>query len=183
MLNQYLKNPRNTGMVVASSSNLARAMTQSCQSYSRVLEIGAGSGAITKEIIKKVVPEKLIVYEHSPVLCKKLRKSVLNKIPQVLREGPAQKYKEEILREKNSIIISSLPFKSLPAEVAKELIEMLCDFVQIEGCVVRQYSYVVPLLSKPPFEVSECFQWERITTVYANIPPAQVWELRKKQLP
>lgn len=180
MLNQYLKNPRNTGMVVASSAGLAKAMSHNCHNYNKVLEIGAGSGAITKELVKKVIPDKLLVFEHSSVLCKKLKKTVLNKMPHVLKEGPAQSYISEILKEKNAIIVSSLPFKSLPPPVAKELIDLLCAFALNEGCVVRQYSYLMPLILKPPFDIKEGLEWKKITTVYANIPPAQVWELRKK---
>lgn len=180
MLNQYLKNPRNTGMIIASSSALAKAMTNNIQGFDTVLEIGAGSGAITKEIVKKVSSRNLKIYEHSSVLCKKLRKTVLQKIPDVLREGAAQNYKDEIVKEKNSIIISSLPFKSLPSDVSKQLVNLLCEFVSNEGCVLRQYSYMVPLVSKPPFEVSSEFEWKKIKTIYANVPPAQIWELRKK---
>src|SRR3990170_1636830 len=71
----WLKNPRKIGAVAVSSAELASAMARQVpRGPGYVVELGGGTGSVTKAILKAgTPPEKLIVVERDPTLHKLLQ--------------------------------------------------------------------------------------------------------------
>lgn len=181
MLKHYLRNPKHTGMVVPSSKQLSKAMTHDLSKFDCILEVGAGTGAITKELANRVPLEKLQVFEYDESLCENLINKFFREDPTIVKQGPVHCYAKSILSlPEKTLIISSLPFKSLPKEVKADTVDLFKAFVQAspDRCIY-QYSYIVPFFSRTPFNVHAPLHWKQLSTIMGNIPPAKVWMLRR----
>jgi phospholipid N-methyltransferase len=73
-------------------------------------------------------------------------------------------------------VVSSLPFRSLPADVAEGCVRALADTLEGHpGSMLLQYTYG---LASPPFAApSPRFAWTRVAMVARNLPPATIWRL------
>ena len=175
LLSCMLKNPSSTGCLVPSSRYLAKAMAEASAKADWVLELGAGTGAITKALIQHHGLEKVRAVELSVPLANGLR----TRFPGLdVEQGSAQEALARIPYDcfEPLALASSLPFRSLPSAVVQE----------IQGSIVRalvahpnawliQYTYQ----PRQPFEAPPGFAWTRTTRIWRNFPPAGVWVLRR----
>jgi phosphatidylethanolamine/phosphatidyl-N-methylethanolamine N-methyltransferase len=124
----YQKNPRRVGEVVPCSSRVAKKLTELIRpeySPKRILEVGAGSGAMTSKIITKMNEnDHLDLVEIEPILCDVLKekfghvKNVSIHCTDFLQWHPKDKY---------DYVISTLPFNSFPHDLVQKLIDHLID--------------------------------------------------------
>ena len=137
-----------------------------------IVELGAGTGAITDELVRRCDPGKMILIEPDPTLARHLerrypRATVMaccaHEVPEFFATLPG-----------DAVLVSSLPFRSLPPEVSGPTIELLLGLLgpgQRRRLV--QYTYH----PRAPFSVPRGFHWHRRERVLGNLPPAGVWEL------
>jgi len=139
-----------------------------------VLEIGAGTGAITRHIPIRAREYFVAIFEQDQRLAKHLREQISG-VPVI--EGFFHETIKEIKNlPDNLIIVSSIPFKSLSEGLRFRTIEAICTLL-VESPKRRliQYTY----FNCPPFAPHYTnLHWRRLTRVWANLPPATVWELR-----
>lgn len=167
-----LKNPLLTGAVMPSSRFLARAMTQEAIGAQFLLELGAGTGAITQELVKQLPQMPLISVEYQEDLAKRLTK----RFPNVdVRQNTAKAVLDSIPgNTKKNVLISSLPFRSLPLDVHTETVESIFNFFQrCPHSWMIQFTYG----RIAPFPVPNEYEWRFATKVWCNVPPASVWVL------
>ena len=176
MLRRFLANPGMIGSVTPSSPALAEAMTQQIGKGVAVFEIGAGTGAITRCIQKTALSGPLVVFEQDHLMAEYLR----------LRVGHAkvvEGFFHDTVGDLSEIpdplvILSSVPFKSLSGKLHSNTVEAICHILL--GSPNRrliQYTY----FDRPPFIARHRnLRWRRLTRVWANFPPATVWELRRE---
>src|SRR5689334_10385547 len=111
---EIIASPRLVGAALPSSKVLARVMAKQVPLDSQhVLELGAGTGAVTRELLRRIMPEKLTIIERSPAFITFLHQhfSSVNII-----EGDAS-YASQFVKyssDKVDVIVSSLPLRSLP---------------------------------------------------------------------
>lgn len=143
-----------------------------------VLEIGAGTGAITQALLERAVrPERLFVIERDPELAAFLRQ----KFPGVrVRCGDAV-HARRILSDQAvpyvQTVVSSLPLRNLsPIERVANVDAMLKSLSQ--GGQLIQYTYAAdcPIPTR-------CFglEAECLGRVWQNLPPAAVWRFVKRR--
>jgi phosphatidylethanolamine/phosphatidyl-N-methylethanolamine N-methyltransferase len=137
-----------------------------------VLEVGAGTGAITRALLKKgVSPERLFVIEQDPSLAAFLQRE----FPEVcVRCGEALDTgcilaEEAIGRVKT--VVSSLPLRNLPLEDQIETVRAMMSALAQGGQFI-QFTYAAgcPI---PSQELG--LKAERLGRVWMNFPPAAVW--------
>ncbi|MCA9507314.1 MAG: methyltransferase domain-containing protein [Myxococcales bacterium] len=136
----FQQNPfRMIGTFAPSSKFLAQAMIRPIcsQSSQRILEVGAGTGAITKYLAKRMAHSShLDVVEIVPAFARLLK----------LRYNKANIdiFCEDVLKLHNydsyDVIISSLPFNSLPSSLTKALIEHLIKLAK-DGASFSFFEY------------------------------------------
>lgn len=176
---ELLKNPRRVGSITPSGVALGEAMVKVVLDGKPgcVVELGAGTGAITRALVEVSSElDSLIVIEKSPGLVTLLasRYPTLNIVT-----GCASLVGEiEFPPGRPLTIVSSLPLRSLPPDelsVIKDAIGVLSE--REAGFRFIQYSYFgrVPFVSHISW-----LTWEKMHTVFANIPPATIWVLRAK---
>ncbi|WP_303978031.1 class I SAM-dependent methyltransferase [Dongia mobilis] len=170
----WLKNPRSIGAVTVSSPELAAAMARQVPKNNAgyVVELGGGTGAVTRAILAAgVAPERLIVVERDPML----HKHLVDRFPGVkILLGDAMHLPSLLRRhgiEPVNAIVSSLPLLSLKKSIQLRIGAQAFAVLQ-PGAPFIQFTY--GLFSPLPRgrlgitgEVEE--------RVLQNLPPASVW--------
>jgi phosphatidylethanolamine/phosphatidyl-N-methylethanolamine N-methyltransferase len=142
-----------------------------------ILEIGAGTGAITQALLERAVsPDCLFIIERDPELAEFLR----HKFPGVrVRCGDAihaRRILSDLAVPCVQTVVSSLPLRNLsPADRAQNVDAML-DSLAHDGQLI-QYTYA----SKCPISVRRFgLDAECLGRVWQNLPPAAVWRFVKR---
>ncbi|MBI3707785.1 MAG: methyltransferase domain-containing protein [Proteobacteria bacterium] len=173
-LRRWFANPLKVGAVLPSSPRLAKLVARQVRlgPDEAVVELGAGTGAVTKALLKAGIPaNRLFVIEIDAAMCGFLRKQ----LPQVqVIQGDASRLPELIPAEWHSkipVVISGIPMVTLPMEVQRRLYGACFD-VLAPGGRVLQYTY--SLVSPIP-ERRLGLKGRRKGVTLLNVPPAWVW--------
>jgi phosphatidylethanolamine/phosphatidyl-N-methylethanolamine N-methyltransferase len=173
LLRSMFRNPAATGAVLPSSRSLSNAMALASEGADLVVELGAGTGPVTRALLDRMPDVPLIAVELQPELACRLQQ----RFPEAdVRLAPASTIVDSLSdTEGRVVLVSSLPFRSLPRPSRIETIASLCRF--LAGSPERrlvQFTYQ----PRAPFRAPRGLSWQHLTTVWANTPPAGVWELR-----
>ncbi len=173
ILLRMLKEPRTTGALVPSSARLARELAHLTKDCEHVLELGAGTGAVTHALSQVVNAERLQVVE----LQKKMAASLKQRYPNLTVLNSTAHHALDNYRQCGPVaVVSSLPFRSLPPAIKHLTVQSLVGFLTSSpGSRLIQYTYGL----RAPFEAPVEFKWRQIKWVFANFPPACIWELTK----
>lgn len=172
-----LGRPAHIGALAPSSRRLADAMAEEVGRARCMIELGAGTGAITAALHEH--------HPHLPVLAVELQPSLAEALQGrwagvEVRCGAAHL----ILRHEaprlplETVVVSSLPLRSLPAPLRTLTIEALCTFVAAHPARrLVQYTYQ----PRAPFSLpsDSPLRWQRRRRVWRNLPPADVWVLQR----
>lgn len=178
-LQAFLKNPLKVGAIAPSSSELAQKMMQDISPNENeiILELGVGTGAITK-FLREIVPnrESYLGIE----LDKDLVKSLKRKFPElkIIRGNACEVFS---LHQKTNLgkvgyIISCLPFVSIPNEVGEIILREIDKFMA-EGCVFRTIQYAHGYYMPSAIKLREYMEKrygkaKKSQLVIKNVPPA-----------
>ena len=173
-----MQGPKSVGAIVPTSMVTAKRMASAIcvQSGLPVLELGPGTGVITKAILARgVPPENVFSVEYS----KDFYDHVKATIPGVnFIHGDAFDLDTSLGEHASKTfdcVISAVPLLRLPMETRIALIEDLLSRIPPGRPVVQiTYSPVSPVIAKP-----ESYVIEHLDFVVRNIPPAQLWVYRK----
>jgi len=166
------------GAILPSSRRLADAMARAAGGSERLIELGAGTGAITAALCRRHPGVPILAVELELALAQILGK----RFPMIEVRAAAA---HEVLREpqhdsETTVLVSSLPFRSLPLRLRLRSSLAIERFL-IERPARRlvQYTY----LPREPFRLrlGESLHWHRLERVWRNAPPAWVWELRSSK--
>jgi phosphatidylethanolamine/phosphatidyl-N-methylethanolamine N-methyltransferase len=177
-LRSWVEKPLQIGAVAPSSPALARLMASHIDPNAPgpVLELGPGTGVVTKAILDRgVAADRVVSIEYNEDFCKLLR----SRFPGVhIVHGDAYNAQHAIasvVTEPLSAVVSSLPLftRPLPQRVRllDEAFEMLAP-----GAPFIQISYA---LVPPVPHGAGAFEIERTNWVVMNLPPARVWIYRR----
>ena len=171
---ELINQPAAIGAIWPSSSRLATRMAARVPRHrdGLVVELGAGTGAVTRALLRDgIAPRRLVVIERSARFVRYLR----SRFPGIrVLQGDAARL-AELLPPGHPIdaIVSSLPLRSLPPNVAAAIVAQWWSLLPVGGTVI-QYTYDLRargLASLPGF-------MERASDiVWANLPPARVLAL------
>ena len=178
-LHAFIKNPLKVGAIKPSSPELARKMLEGIKpdADNIILELGVGTGAITK-FIAEMVPDRNSYLGIE--LDSTLAKSASQKFPDLrIVHGNACEahtiHKESGLG-KISYVVSGLPFVSLPAEVS-EKVYLEIERLMNAGCVFRTFQYAHGYYTPAALKLREFMRnrygkSKRSPLVVKNVPPA-----------
>ncbi|HVM61374.1 MAG TPA: methyltransferase domain-containing protein [Verrucomicrobiae bacterium] len=173
---ELLNNPRPIGSAVPSSPFLARRMASYVPRAPRgyVIELGAGTGAITAALLKRGIPaEKIVSVERSETLVRLLKRRFPSLKVALGDAGDLRTLLKTFLGKETvevSHVVSSLPLRSLPQDVVASIVREVHAVLPSEGKLV-QYTYN---LGKAPNPCLSGFKRIRTAVVWANVPPARV---------
>ena len=178
-LQAFLKNPLKVGAITPSSPELAQKMVEEIFPNKKniVLELGVGTGAITK-FLQEVVPDKesYLGIEIDKTLVRSLKKNYAN-----LRFVCGNARDVFALHQKSKLgkvgyIICCLPFVSLPNEVGEEIFAEIDRFMQT-GCIFRTFQYAHGFFFPSAIKLREYMETrygkaEKSPLIMKNVPPA-----------
>lgn len=169
------RNPRAIGAISPASPALAEAMAREIDfsNPGRVLELGPGTGAITRALIRRgLSTERVLAVEADPTFARILRV----RFPglQVVEGDATDAGRVETLGPFNGII-SSLPLLNFPPHERVGVVLALLRLLPA-GAPFVQYSYGV----RPPLPRSPELRVSLADKVWRNLPPARVWVFRAR---
>ena len=173
-----ISTPKTVGAIMPTSGRMATRMASVIDTGSGlpVLELGPGTGVITRAILDKgVKPENLVSVEYSSEFVRHLR----GKYPGVnFINGEAFSLAETLESyrgQKFDCVISGIPLLNFPMHQRVKLVEDLLKLIPV-GRPVVQFSYgpVSPVVARP-----DSYTIKHADFIVRNIPPAQIWHYRK----
>lgn len=200
---QFRERFHTTGAVLPSSRFLARAMTQPLRERSspkRVLEVGPGTGAVTRYITPHIGPQdRFDLVEINDRFADLLRQRFESdpryhpaKDRSQIHVCPLQEFRSEAPYD---TIISGLPFNNFSAALVGELVDACFQLLAPGGTFTFfEYMYIRPLkravlrgaeqerLTAIEHLLQDRFQQHRFRRnwVFVNVPPAWVQHLQKE---
>lgn len=173
----WLRSPLKTGAVLPSSPALGRQMAKQVD-LSRpgtIVELGAGTGIVTFELLKSgVPPERLLVVEHDKKFHEILTESF--KGPTFVCGDAAEL--DKILKDRRvgqvSTIVSSLPLITMPKKLREAIVAQMATLIH-GGSTLIQFTFGIT----SPLNASERKRYgitgKHAKTVLTNVPPAHIW--------
>lgn len=175
-----IANPRAVGAACPSSPRLARAIAEQvklpCDGL--IIELGAGTGAVTAALLRRgVLPSQLVVVERDKRMARHLKKRFKDV---AVIHGNAVNFCQLCNRYHRYVttVVSSLPLLSLPAATVAALGKEFRNMLKDHGTLI-QYTYQI---ANRPSPLAPFMQHTASKRVWANFPPARV-ELFKARLP
>jgi len=194
---------RTTGAVLPSSRFLARALTSAFRHAhrpARLLEVGPGTGSVTREVLKKLLPgDRLDCVELNSKFVERLRRR-FEQDPLFFAHRERVRIIHTAVEElpgeaQYNYIISCLPFNSFPASQVRRIFEAY-DRLLKPGGVVSYFEYAFARQMQKPF-ANRANRWRlcrvgrlvnryireyqvRRQQVLLNVPPAIVRHLHLK---
>lgn len=178
-LQAFLKNPFKVGSIAPSSPELALKMIENIKPTKDniVLELGVGTGAITK-FLQDILPdgESYLGIELDRDLVKSLNRNYQNL--KVVRGNACEM---SVIHQKSGLgkvgyIICCLPFVSLPNEVGEKIFLEVDKFMQ-KGCTFRTFQYAHGFYMPSAIKLREFMRSRygksrRSQLIVKNVPPA-----------
>lgn len=174
----WMDGPKAVGSIIPTSGVTARRMASVIDTGSGlpVLELGPGTGVITKAILERgISPKKLIAVEYSDDFVQHLRAA----FPEVtILEGDAFNLDKTLGRNAATTfdcVVSAIPLLNFPMDARIKFVQDLLDRIPA-GRPIVQITYgprspVAP--GRGPYTV------EKLDFVVRNIPPAHLWLYRR----
>lgn len=174
----WKSNMKAVGSIVPTSGITARRMASVVNPHSGlpVLELGPGTGVITKAILQKgVLPENLVSVEFSTDFFQHLVRTY----PGVdFINGDAFDLDKTLGARRDQqfdSVVSAVPLLNFPMHMRVSLIDNLLTRVPIGRPVIQiSYGPLSPVVAMP-----DRYQISHYDFVVRNIPPAQLWVYRK----
>jgi len=173
----WLKNPRKIGAVAPSSSELAAAMARQIpHGHGYVVELGGGTGSVTRAILKAGTPrDHLIVVERDPTLHKVLEERYPGVIVLLGDAGRLQALLKRQGIDHVKAVVSSLPLITMKRATQDRITAQIFS-VLAPGAPLIQFTYS---LFSPIQRRRHGVHGEVGDRVLQNLPPASVWVYRK----
>ncbi len=179
---QWLKNPAQLGTIAPVSPSLAEVVATAIGSPDQfVIEVGAGTGRITRALLQRgVPPKKLAAIELDGPLCTFMTetiKEVATPLPHIIH-GDAFHLKTLLpdhFKGELNTLISVIPFMYLSPQKRDGLIQAYFDVLNPGGRILH-----ITYNPNSPLAYRKDLNQKRIFSLWFNLPPAFVWEYTQK---
>jgi phosphatidylethanolamine/phosphatidyl-N-methylethanolamine N-methyltransferase len=175
----WLRKPLQIAAICASSDHLADAFARlaDLRRPGAVLELGAGTGSLTRGLLRAgCARERLVVLEREPALAALLRRD----FPRVeIIEDDAARLSEHLAArgiDQLAAVVSSLPIKWFPVPAQRAI---------VLGCLERlgpggRFLQVTNAFSSPVAIEELGLTGREARRVWRNVPPAQIWSYTRR---
>jgi phosphatidylethanolamine/phosphatidyl-N-methylethanolamine N-methyltransferase len=170
----WLRHPLGIGAILPSSVAVARAMARGLPLHRQgaVLELGGGTGVVTKCLLDAGCPSnRLIVVEREPALAQILRRRFAQTeiVESDACDAAAILAARGITRL--AAVVSSLPIKWFPLESQRAVVAPCLDLLGDGGAFLQLTNALVSPLPMAPLGLDGV----EIARIWTQFPPVQIW--------
>ena len=155
---------------------IAKMVAEVAADGDTICELGPGTGAITKEILRSLENHEIsfVAIERNERFVEILQ----SKFPSHRIIHGNAKYLFSHIEESPGrvIIVSSLPFFSMDNDESEQIIDACLDVLNATGGFMLQYTY----RRRNPIGLRSVDS-NLVCTIYRNIPPAMIWRYRPRR--
>jgi phosphatidylethanolamine/phosphatidyl-N-methylethanolamine N-methyltransferase len=183
-LGALMRNPRSVGAIAPSSIHLARKLSQHVTPGSRVMELGPGTGAVTRELLARTGESgALLAVDTDRTFVEQIRRAwpgidCVCASAETLPVLAAERGWADVEH-----IVSGLPFATLPAATTRLILDGVHQVLRVGGTFTTfQYlhAYRMPLAAAFRRELSVRLGGQPSSrAVFRNVPPAFVLSWRR----
>ncbi|MBI2449809.1 methyltransferase domain-containing protein [Candidatus Pacearchaeota archaeon] len=175
----FFKNPQRVGTFAQSSQLLAQRVTKYMDEKVRcVIELGAGTGRITEQILKRIPNNsKLLCFEIDEMLIQYLKKKFDDSRLAIINDSAEnlEIYLKKYGYKKADYIISALPLTMMPKHKRDFILDTILSHLKKGGKYIQiQYS----LNDKK--RIKNFFPYQKVRFFLANIPPVFIYVCTKR---
>jgi phosphatidylethanolamine/phosphatidyl-N-methylethanolamine N-methyltransferase len=170
----WLRAPLKVAAIMPSSRHLGAAIAQQIDPARPgwVVELGAGTGPVTEQLLARGIPPKrLFVLERDPVLVRFLRE----RLPEpLLVEGDAARLPELLARYGVTpvhSVVCGIPLLSMPKSTVDAIVSNCLEVLEPDG---QLFQYTYGLFSPLPYRRFGLAVRD-VRRILFNVPPAAVW--------
>ncbi len=181
-MHAWLRDPRSIGALIPSGTALARLMTADVsQLGGPVIELGPGTGAITRALLASgVPPHRLALIETDPgfadALARRYPRAILLRMD-AARLGDTESVFGE---ERACAVVSGLPLLSMRSSQVEAIVQGLFDRQLRHDGIFYQFTYA----PRCPFPSSLLerlnLRSRRVGSALLNLPPAAVYCISRR---
>jgi phospholipid N-methyltransferase len=168
-LKSFVAHPRQVGAVLPTSQRAVSDMLDLAPlpEATLVVELGSGTGSYTGAILDRLSAQaRLIAFEIEPAMAEGLQRKLPDPRLRVIT-GSAEDLLTVLAGDRPEVIVSALPFTSLPAGLGKVILQRAAQALAPGGTLlVLQYS---PFIAGT---LSQLFRSVSRRICLLNIPPA-----------
>lgn len=194
---------RTVGAVAPSGRALARAMTEPVGTHAggplTVLEAGAGTGAVTRTLMRRLPPgSRLDIAEANPRFADRLSQLVATERESAVPPEDVRVHAAHVERLETDrgydVIVSGLPFTNFSPHHVEAIMDRYMELLR-PGGVLTYFAYRGTRRARALVASKDQARRHRLVeqtlagyqrryatgcaTVWANLPPAAVWQLRR----
>ncbi len=176
----FLRDPAGVGSVIPSSRLLERRIVRvmSASTAKVVIELGPGTGGTTRALLKAMPADsRLVCMEIDPGFADLVER--IDDPRLVVHRGSAERIGsmlEERGIEAPDVVVSGIPFSTMPRSVADGIMRSIDASLAPGGCFVAyQFRAHVARIAEPVFGPAECDDLEAF-----NVPPMRVYRWRSR---
>jgi phosphatidylethanolamine/phosphatidyl-N-methylethanolamine N-methyltransferase len=180
LFRKFLRQGTDIAALAPSSRWLARAVVRGID-FDRarcVVELGAGTGPITRELLRHAGRCRVLIVERDPDFCNRLRRRLPHAEVVQADANDLEQLLEERAIERADHIISGLPLPSFPAPTRDRFLEGIGRRLAPEG-TFRQLTHM-PWVYLPLYRCY--FEEVRFRFVSLNVPPGGVYVCRRMRM-
>jgi phosphatidylethanolamine/phosphatidyl-N-methylethanolamine N-methyltransferase len=170
----WLRAPLKVASIVPSSRHLGAAIADQIDPARPgwVVELGAGTGPVTEQLLARGIPPKrLFVVERDPILVRFLRE---RRPEPILVEGDAFRLPELLARhsvDRVHAVVCGIPLLSMAKSDAARIVRQCLAVLEPDG---RLFQYTYSLFSPLPYR-DFGLAVRSVKRILVNLPPAAVW--------
>lgn len=178
-LKAWVRQPRQTASIVPSSPWLGRLMAAAIDPQGGpVLELGGGTGALTKEILATGLPREMLeVVEINQQLARELHAA----FPGVrILQNPAETVSAHAAggEGRYQTVISGLPMLAMTPQQQQAILAEAFKLLAPDGVFV-QFTYSPRSPFRPRVMEGLSLNARRVGTILRNVPPATVFQVTR----
>ncbi|MCC7009173.1 MAG: methyltransferase domain-containing protein [Acidobacteria bacterium] len=181
LFSRFLRSPRTVGAVTPSSRAVGEAMVANLDFSKplRIVELGAGTGALTAPIVERLGPHnQFLAIDIDPAFCKNIQK----RWPGIECICASAERLDTIVVDRGMApvdhIVSGLPFVSLPIAVTRQILRSIAAVLRPGGTFTTfQYLHAYKLPSAVAFRKQmsgHMGSLPHVHLVVRNFPPALI---------
>ena len=185
-MDRFIRNIKKTGALSPCSQEVARVLTQTIDiaSAKTVVELGSGTGAVTKKIAEELSPSALLLaLELHPQFVVETKRACPRAFVYHDTAENLKKYLHKHGKENCDSVISTLPWTIFSFELQKKILDAVHDSLVVGGkfsTICYTFSSVLPrgrtfqgLLRKNFRNV------QRTKAIWLNFPPVYVYHCHR----